>query len=608
MEPRRLSQLVRGDLDWIVMKALEKDRNRRYETASGFALDIQRYLADEPVTACPPSASYRLRKFARRNRFALTAASMVVFSLSLGTAVSTWQAIRATHAMHDAELARINEASQRSAAERRRIEADEQRAEAVRQRIQADEARKAAVANLQKAREAVDKMLTRVGQEQLANVPHMEPLRKALLEDALQFYQGFFEQKSDDPAIRRGRGMAYARVAAIYRFLGMNAEAETAFGKAFTILEELSAELPHDSELRSALVESHIQHSWLLSTCGTRDEVLQAQRKAVQIAERLVAEFPETSWYRDQLASAYVNLGCSLFDTQSAEAEKLLRRTKAFAAEIGNRAQIANACLPLGHLMFNAGRIQEAENALREACENYGQLVLENPSEAGYRQQLGYSLNLLGDILTTSSRHDEAEKAYRESVVLCEKLCTDFPAVPHYRLLLSGVQTKLVQLLKSLGQTDAAKTGVASQTNVADREAVLNPSRAFKLATYGTAQAALVTERSAWQVSTTAVDGTAYHVQLMQLFDDFSADASYTVRFRARADVPLAMELYAHIHEPDWNGIGLNETVRLTKEWRSYEFSFQAKNPAKVNRITFILGQRTGTVWIADFTVAHTTN
>src|SRR5204863_9112543 len=67
-EPAKLTALVRGELDWIVMKALEKDRARRYETANGFAADIQRYLADEPVEACPPSATYRLRKFARKHR------------------------------------------------------------------------------------------------------------------------------------------------------------------------------------------------------------------------------------------------------------------------------------------------------------------------------------------------------------------------------------------------------------------------------------------------------------------------------------------------------------------------------------------------------------
>lgn len=67
-EPASLTKLVRGELDWIVMKALEKDRVRRYETAIGLANDIQRYLKDEPVAACPPSATYRFTKFARRNR------------------------------------------------------------------------------------------------------------------------------------------------------------------------------------------------------------------------------------------------------------------------------------------------------------------------------------------------------------------------------------------------------------------------------------------------------------------------------------------------------------------------------------------------------------
>jgi tetratricopeptide (TPR) repeat protein/serine/threonine protein kinase len=84
-EPAKLTRLVRGELDWIVMKALEKDRSRRYETANGFAQDVQRFLADEPVQACPPSAWYRFRKFARRNRSALAVAGLVLFFItSLG--------------------------------------------------------------------------------------------------------------------------------------------------------------------------------------------------------------------------------------------------------------------------------------------------------------------------------------------------------------------------------------------------------------------------------------------------------------------------------------------------------------------------------------------
>jgi serine/threonine protein kinase/Flp pilus assembly protein TadD len=89
-EPARLIKLVRGELDWILMKALEKDRNRRYETANGFAMDIQRYLADEPVQACPPSAWYRLRKLARRNKIALTFSGLILFFIVLFGGTAGW--------------------------------------------------------------------------------------------------------------------------------------------------------------------------------------------------------------------------------------------------------------------------------------------------------------------------------------------------------------------------------------------------------------------------------------------------------------------------------------------------------------------------------------
>jgi hypothetical protein len=98
-EPAKLTKLVRGELDWIVMKALEKDRNRRYETANGFAMDVQRYLADEAVLACPPSAGYRLRKFARRNKGGLAVAALVLFFLVLLGSGFGW-AVRDRAARH----------------------------------------------------------------------------------------------------------------------------------------------------------------------------------------------------------------------------------------------------------------------------------------------------------------------------------------------------------------------------------------------------------------------------------------------------------------------------------------------------------------------------
>ncbi len=97
-EPARLVRQMRGDLDWIVMKALEKEPARRYETAEGLARDIRRHLEGDPVEAGPPSAAYRLRKFARKHRAALATASAFAAVLLAATAISTWQAVRATRA------------------------------------------------------------------------------------------------------------------------------------------------------------------------------------------------------------------------------------------------------------------------------------------------------------------------------------------------------------------------------------------------------------------------------------------------------------------------------------------------------------------------------
>jgi serine/threonine protein kinase/formylglycine-generating enzyme required for sulfatase activity len=113
LEPRKLSGLVRGELDWIVMKALEKDRNRRYETANDLARDIERYLRDEPVQACPRSAGYRLRKFARRYRMALATMAAFALLLVLCLAASVWLAMRAAHA----ERAKVKEQEGRALAQ-----------------------------------------------------------------------------------------------------------------------------------------------------------------------------------------------------------------------------------------------------------------------------------------------------------------------------------------------------------------------------------------------------------------------------------------------------------------------------------------------------------
>jgi len=143
-EPVRLTKLVRGELDWIVMKSLEKDRTRRYESANGFAMDIERHLAGEPVLAAPPSARYRLRKFARKHRAALTTAAALALLLVAGVAVSTWQAVRATRAER-AALRAHQAAAERAEGERQaKLDAQARQAEAEKQKTRAEAGEKLA--------------------------------------------------------------------------------------------------------------------------------------------------------------------------------------------------------------------------------------------------------------------------------------------------------------------------------------------------------------------------------------------------------------------------------------------------------------------------------
>jgi len=137
-EPAKLAKLMRGELDWVLLKALEKDRARRYETANGLARDIQRYLSDEVVEARPPSTGYRLWKFARRHKAQATAASLVLLALLAGITGTTFGLIRAEQQQRLAEQARAEE-QQRAEGERQaKLDAEAKRAEAERQKSRAE--------------------------------------------------------------------------------------------------------------------------------------------------------------------------------------------------------------------------------------------------------------------------------------------------------------------------------------------------------------------------------------------------------------------------------------------------------------------------------------
>jgi WD40 repeat protein/serine/threonine protein kinase len=159
LDVKRLVQFLAGDLDWVVMKALEKDRNRRYATPGSFAEDIERYLRREAIQARPPSTAYKLRKFAQRNRTAVLTAALVAAALLLGTAAATWQAVRATRAESEMlVVAQAEKESRQTAQEERNkaIEAQERSAAALKreeeERNKAVDARNRTAAALEQER------------------------------------------------------------------------------------------------------------------------------------------------------------------------------------------------------------------------------------------------------------------------------------------------------------------------------------------------------------------------------------------------------------------------------------------------------------------------
>jgi serine/threonine protein kinase len=194
LQPGELSGLMRGELDWIVMKALEKDRNRRYETAKELALDVDRFLNNELVQACPPSAWYRLYKFGRRNRGSVLAGCLLFLALLAGFAGTTAGLLRARASAKAERVALLDAQTKQKLAE---------------DAIAAEEARFAL------ARRLADEMI-QIAEEETAQGPGQEQrLRRRLLESAVAYYQEFIELRHDNPGAQADLESTRNRVQAI---------------------------------------------------------------------------------------------------------------------------------------------------------------------------------------------------------------------------------------------------------------------------------------------------------------------------------------------------------------------------------------------------------
>lgn len=252
IDERQVSDELRGELDWIVMKALEKDRNRRYESPSAFAADLQRYLDDEPVLACPPTLAYRLRKYTTRHRGWLTTAAVLVVTLLGATAVSVAYAVQADTARNDADALRLQ---------------TEQ--------------------SFQQTLKAVDRLLTNVGYERLQDVTQVGEARQTILNDALVMFEELHAEHPKDPVVRHAVATAFLRIGDVHAGLDIE-KTKNCYRSAERLLSELLQEDPRNLQLQLDLADTYSRHCWHVNT-GPEAQVLHL-KLAIRNLESLLQE------------------------------------------------------------------------------------------------------------------------------------------------------------------------------------------------------------------------------------------------------------------------------------------------------------------------------
>jgi eukaryotic-like serine/threonine-protein kinase len=437
-EPVKLARLLRGELDWIVMKCLEKDRARRYETANGLARDIERYLRDEAVEACPPSTGYRLRKLAGKHRTAFTIAAGVLLLLVLAGALCAWQAVRATRA------------EGRALAERDRAEQEKDRAEA----------------GFRMARDTVDRFFTQVGESPQLQAQGMEKFRKDLLQNAKDFYERFIREHFDAPAARHDLGLAHVRLARIQQVLGDYREAETSLENAIALLAALSSEEPDVADYQRDLATGYAAMGDVYRETSRFDRSEAAYQEALGIQQKLAAAHPDMAVYRSGVASTYFGLGLmhKLADRQekaSASFEQAQALQTRLVGEQPRGAEyqvaLARTHTELAQAYSRLGLSSKAKAVLKEALSVYERLLRDYPDVPEYQENLGSAHTSLGLVHHHAGQEAQAEEEHRQALDIFQKLAREHPAVPRHAAQVGSSYDHLGVVQDEQGKLDAAQ-------------------------------------------------------------------------------------------------------------------------------------------------------
>jgi serine/threonine protein kinase/tetratricopeptide (TPR) repeat protein len=379
--------LLKGDLDWIVMKCLEKDRARRYETATGLAADIKRHLNNEPVTARPPSAAYKFQKAFRRNKLVFAAGTAVGIALALGMVGTSIGLVRADH-----------------------------------QRRAAEASRKLAEQRFQIASRFVQDVFRKVAPKFSGLIGATEA-KEELAQTSVTFLRALGDAAGSDETFQKQLATLYLQMANALgspysaNTIGDYSNALSFVDQSLAIIQNLQKQHPSDEELLQQLIKGHDAIGSILGVLGRPDEALEHHRRSLETVQQLHDQHPDDVFAERWLSIANFRIGNDLMELDRAQ-EALEKHYLPYGKQWLERSEDATISSDDAHMCGVAHRlVGGAEMALNQPAKALTQfqqsqrwakyLADREPNEARYARDLGGIPSKIGAALIDLGRFDE---------------------------------------------------------------------------------------------------------------------------------------------------------------------------------------------------------
>jgi serine/threonine-protein kinase len=432
--PRQVDPTIDRTLEAVCLKAMALKPADRYPSPRALAEDVERWIADEPVGAWREPFSRRARRWARRNRTAVIAGAALLLTAVIALSVGTLL---------------IN-----------------------RERVRAE-------VNFRQARAAVDEYFTKVSENELLDVPGLQPLRKELLESARKYYQGFLDQHADDPGVRAEAAATCYRLAMLTSSIGSKDVAVALFGKALGLYEQLVRAQPGVARFECDLAICCHDLANLYRATGRAIEALSTHRRALEIRERMARAHPRGARFQNELAKSHASLGnLHIYAGRLSEAMEHFRQARAiggqvaadpdpdldFPTDLGKRYNsrasllndLARSYLMSSYAQYATGETTESLRSREHALEVAMQLVRDHPADLEQQALLATCHTDVAVVLDHIGRPEASLHAYQEGRAVLEAMVEANPAVWDHRKHLAETYKNLARILLTRGRPAAA--------------------------------------------------------------------------------------------------------------------------------------------------------